>query len=114
MTDIAQQLAQNAEDLGAALSKAFGSPAQNLIRMSAGASQEIWSFDVPDNKDMPALVLRRSHGGIGKLSSAQLSLADEARLLEVSARNELASALFRMARIVSKASNTPFSAIAQT
>lgn len=87
MTDSQPHLAQNPEELTEALSRAFGSPVQNLVRMSAGASQEIWSFDVPENSDMPGLVLRRSHGGVAKLSSAALSLADEARLLEISAEN---------------------------
>jgi aminoglycoside phosphotransferase (APT) family kinase protein len=87
MTDLTQNLAQSADELSSALSKAFGSSVENLFRMSAGASQEIWSFDVPANKDMPQLVLRRSHGGIARLSSAQLSLADEAGLLEAAARN---------------------------
>lgn len=104
MTDITQHLAQNAEDLSAALSQSFGSPIENLVRMSAGASQEIWSFDVPSNKEMPALVLRRSHGGMAKLSSAQLSLADEAQLLEVSARNGVP--VPRIAKVFDSAAGT--------
>lgn len=104
MTDSTPHLAHNAEELGAALSQAFDAPIENLARMSAGASQEIWSFDVPNNKDMPALVLRRSHGGIAKLSSADLSLADEARLLEVSARNNVP--VPRIAKVFDSAAGT--------
>lgn len=57
-----------------------------LHRLSGGASQETWAFEVGTGQDMQALILRRAPGGVtGARSSEAISLATEAALLEATA-----------------------------
>jgi aminoglycoside phosphotransferase (APT) family kinase protein len=57
-----------------------GEGAQNLKRMTAGATQEVWRFDlVRDGAETP-LVLRRAPGGT-RVSETAIGLETEARLI---------------------------------
>lgn len=59
-----------------------GAQVQALKRLSGGASQETWAFDVATPKATHALILRRAPGGVAAArASDAVSLAIEAELL---------------------------------
>jgi aminoglycoside phosphotransferase (APT) family kinase protein len=71
-------LAERLDEL--ARRKLGGEGARNLKRMTAGATQEVWRFDlVGDGREMP-LVLRRAPGGT-RVSDTAVGLETEARLI---------------------------------
>lgn len=54
----------------------------NLKRLSGGASQETWSFDVPGPDGPSGFILRRPPGGVEIMASAQaIGLATEAAVI---------------------------------
>lgn len=58
----------------------------DLHRLTGGASQETWRFDILTGADRPlAAILRRNPGGTTSLDSRKLALGHEARLLELAA-----------------------------
>lgn len=78
--------ADEAVDLAAGLEAAMaraGHPGrvERLARLSAGATQEIWSFDLVDDGDVHPLILRRAPAA-RKLSAFAMPLDREARLVE--------------------------------
>ena len=59
-----------------------GSTVSGLKRLSGGASQETWAFEVSGNGQENALILRRAPGGVEAARSSQaIGLAMEATLL---------------------------------
>jgi aminoglycoside phosphotransferase (APT) family kinase protein len=54
----------------------------NLVRLSGGASQETWSFDIGED----GFILRRTPGGLRQAQSQAIGLAAEARVIRA-ARN---------------------------
>lgn len=64
-------------------------PIKSLHRLSGGASQEIWLFELPSDEATPErFILRRAPGGHRPdTSSHTLSLATEARLLQAAKRS---------------------------
>jgi aminoglycoside phosphotransferase (APT) family kinase protein len=76
----ASALAKLAEGLDAVAQRRLGGHAANLRRMTAGATQEVWRFDlVEDGRETP-LILRRAPGGT-RVSDTAVGLETEARLL---------------------------------
>jgi aminoglycoside phosphotransferase (APT) family kinase protein len=74
----AATLAERLDEL--ARRKLGGEGARNLRRMTAGATQEVWRFDlVGDGREAP-LVLRRAPGGT-RVSDTAVGLETEARLI---------------------------------
>ena len=57
-----------------------GASAQNVQRLSAGATLQTWSFDAADGSERHALIMRRSPGGLRGDDSVPLST--EAALLQ--------------------------------
>src|SRR6185312_16996017 len=53
-----------------------------LERLSGGASQELWSFDVEAGGDVTPLILRRNPGGMIQREGAS-GMETEARLIEL-------------------------------
>jgi aminoglycoside phosphotransferase (APT) family kinase protein len=56
-----------------------------LTRLTAGATQEIWRFDLVRGEGRQPLILRRAPGGV-RVSEAAVGLETEARLIEAAAR----------------------------
>lgn len=64
-----------------------GSRVEGLKRLSGGASQETWAFDVAAPDITHALILRRAPGGVAAARSSEaVSLATEAALLGATSR----------------------------
>jgi aminoglycoside phosphotransferase (APT) family kinase protein len=70
--------------LRAMAARRFGTGAKvvNLERLSGGASQELWSFDVETGDERRELILRRNPGGTVKRENAA-GMETEARLIEL-------------------------------
>jgi aminoglycoside phosphotransferase (APT) family kinase protein len=65
-----------------------GQGAKNLRRMTAGATQEVWRFDlVEDGRETP-LILRRAPGGT-RVSDTAVGLETEARLIQAAAARQV-------------------------
>ena len=65
-----------------------GQTASNLTRLSGGASQETYAFEVQTSSSTVDLILRRSPTGIDRdTSTASVTLAQEARLIELARNN---------------------------
>lgn len=79
------EIATSPEDIAAALAAIFGGPVEGTVRLSGGASQELWSFDVPGRKEGSALILRRGMGGVAKEGPTAVDAAMEARILMAAA-----------------------------
>ena len=62
----------------------------NLTRLSGGASQETWCFDIPAGKDRRRIILRRAPTGYSA-TFASAGLATEARLIELAGKNGVPS-----------------------
>ena len=77
--DFEQALGALAPKLGAG-----GRAITGLRRLSGGASQEIWRFDLVSDAGAEPLILRRAPGG-GRVSETAVGLEIEARLLETAA-----------------------------
>ena len=61
-----------------------GQVVSNLTRLSGGASQETYAFDVQNDQDTIKLILRRSPTGLERDSStASITLSQEAELIEL-------------------------------
>jgi len=73
-----------AAGLEAVVRRRFGDAAQlvGLERLSGGASQELWSFDVETGRARLPLILRRNPGGLVQRESAA-GMETEARLIEL-------------------------------
>lgn len=60
---------------------------QGLVRLSGGASQETWAFDIHQDGKATPLILRRAPGGIAPARSSEaISLPTEAALIQIAAR----------------------------
>jgi aminoglycoside phosphotransferase (APT) family kinase protein len=81
MSQSTVDIAHNPEEITAALEAVFEGPIENLVRLSGGASQEIWSFDAPDFTKSPGLILRRGPSGIEKQGPTALATRTEAGLI---------------------------------
>jgi len=57
-----------------------GRQVTGLRRLSGGASQEMWSFDVHADGDVAPMIMRRAPGGNAHASSSHAGYAAEARL----------------------------------
>ena len=77
-----QQLADRLDALARTRLGAEG--ARGLKRMTAGATQEVWRFDLVENGAETPLVLRRAPGGT-RVSDTAVGLEGEARLLQAAA-----------------------------
>ncbi len=81
-------LASPGPDIGPGLSRMaarrFGDGAQvrDLVRLSGGASQELWSFDVEAGGRLRELILRRNPGGTVRRETAA-GMETEARLMRL-------------------------------
>ena len=65
-----------------------GQTASNLTRLSGGASQETYAFEVQTSSSTVDLILRRSPTGIDRdTSTASVTLAQEAKLIELARNN---------------------------
>ncbi len=64
--------------------------ARNLRRMTAGATQEVWRFDLVENGRETPLVLRRAPGGT-RVSDTAIGLETEARLVQAATRAGVAA-----------------------
>lgn len=65
-----------------------GQTASNLTRLSGGASQETYAFEVQTPNSTVDLILRRSPTGIDRdTSTASVTLAQEAKLIELARNN---------------------------
>jgi len=73
MTDFNDGLAKLAAKLGGA--------AENARRLSGGASQETWSFDVAGPNGLGGYILRRAPGGVVMPSEHAIGLAKEAEVI---------------------------------
>ncbi len=63
---------------------------KDLTRLSGGASQETWAFEVSNGASSRAMILRRAPGGEAKArASDAVSLATEARLIEAARISEV-------------------------
>ena len=62
----------------------------NLARLSGGASQETWSFDILDGNDQRRVVLRRAPTGFSA-TFASAGLPTEARLIELAGKSGVPS-----------------------
>jgi aminoglycoside phosphotransferase (APT) family kinase protein len=62
----------------------------DLARLSGGASQETWSFDIVDGKHRRPVILRRAPTGHGA-TSASAGLPTEARLIELARKSGVPS-----------------------
>jgi aminoglycoside phosphotransferase (APT) family kinase protein len=62
----------------------------NLARLSGGASQETWSFDVLDGEDRRRVILRRAPTGYSA-TFASVGLPMEARLIELAGKSGVPS-----------------------
>lgn len=73
-----------AENLEAIARSHFGSRAEidGLVRLSGGASQELWSFNIKHEGQCRPLILRRNPGGTVKRETAA-SMETEARLIRL-------------------------------
>src|SRR5580658_6028568 len=74
-----------ADALAASMRRRFGAQARvvRLERLSGGASQELWAFDVESGGEAPReLILRRNPGGTLKREGAA-GMETEARLIEL-------------------------------
>ena len=70
--------------LGAATRKYLSATGiADLKRLSAGASQETWSFDAPGIAGAQELILRRAPGGVPESRSTAIGQVREARLIQV-------------------------------
>ncbi|MES1928831.1 phosphotransferase enzyme family protein [Salinisphaera dokdonensis CL-ES53] len=65
-----------------------GAQVEQLTRLTGGASQPMWSFDLASPAGVEALVLRLT-GTISGADEGTLALADEARLLELMAAHDV-------------------------
>jgi aminoglycoside phosphotransferase (APT) family kinase protein len=77
-----QQLSERLDALARTRLGAEG--ARGLKRMTAGATQEVWRFDLVENGAETPLVLRRAPGGT-RVSDTAVGLESEARLLVAAA-----------------------------
>ena len=71
-----------AEDLAPALAALLAAPVAGLQRLSGGASQETWAFDLGLSPPQP-LILRRAPAGARQRSSGSAGLAAEAALISL-------------------------------
>ncbi|HTX50991.1 MAG TPA: phosphotransferase family protein [Caulobacteraceae bacterium] len=78
----AAKLAEGLDALARARLGADG--AKNLRRMTAGATQEVWRFDLIEHGRETPLVLRRAPGGT-RVSDTAVGLETEARLIQAAA-----------------------------
>lgn len=63
-----------------------GARATAIRRLSGGASQEIWSFDIEQGEQTAGYILRRAHGGVASTASAQaIGLQTEAAVIRAAA-----------------------------
>ncbi len=75
--------------LAAALAASSGGPAGQVLglkRLSGGASQQTWAFELVDGVQRRPLILRRATPGIGRRNSDGPGLAGEAELIAHAAR----------------------------
>jgi aminoglycoside phosphotransferase (APT) family kinase protein len=68
----------------------FGGGIERIARLSGGASQETWSFEVHDGKDRRPLILRRAPPGYRRPLGSP-GLATEARLMELASEHGVPS-----------------------
>jgi len=81
MSDIAD-IAHGLEHIAPRIAGA-GARATAIRRLSGGASQEIWSFDIETDKGSDGFILRRAPGGVFNPASAQsIGLTAEAVIIE--------------------------------
>jgi aminoglycoside phosphotransferase (APT) family kinase protein len=71
-----------------ARSRLGGSGAANLRRMTAGATQEVWRFDLVEEGRETPLILRRAPGGT-RVSDTAIGLETEARLVQAAAARQV-------------------------
>ena len=79
----------DAAAMAPALAAALGGPGaqvQGLKRLSGGASQQTWAFELVDAGQRRALILRRAAPGIARRASDGPGLAAEAALIGHAAR----------------------------
>ncbi|HEX4182725.1 MAG TPA: phosphotransferase family protein, partial [Caulobacteraceae bacterium] len=62
-----------------------GAHIKGLRRLTAGASQEVWRFELVEGGKQTPLILRRAPGG-SRVSETAIGLEVEARLIEAAAR----------------------------
>ena len=74
--DIERGLAAAAPRMGAGATTVEG-----LKRLTAGATQEVWRFELVTGETRTPLILRRAPGGV-RVSETAIGLEAEARLLE--------------------------------
>jgi aminoglycoside phosphotransferase (APT) family kinase protein len=67
-----------------AIARLGGEGARNVARLSAGATQEIWRFEILKDGAATPLILRRAPGG-DRVSETAVGLETEARLIEAAA-----------------------------
>lgn len=77
--DVATALSRLAHKIGSAEARVEG-----ITRLSGGATQEIWRFDLVDGDGVRPLILRRA-GDIEASADTNVGLAVEARLMETAA-----------------------------
>ncbi|WP_293675739.1 phosphotransferase family protein [uncultured Phenylobacterium sp.] len=89
MDDASDRLAAAETALATALQgvvgRLYGAGAQikALQRLSGGAMQELWAFDVPTGDGVRELILRRSPGGVAKRQVPGTGMEMEARVLRL-------------------------------
>jgi aminoglycoside phosphotransferase (APT) family kinase protein len=73
------------DNLALALSKYISSKAEmaNLVRLTAGASQETWSFDAVVDGESRGLILRRPPRGVPESKERALRQKSEARIIRI-------------------------------
>lgn len=72
------------DEIETALREALGAPAENLHRLTAGASMESWAFDAGGR----ALILRRAPGGRRESTGVGgIALSLEAQIIEIAGRH---------------------------
>jgi aminoglycoside phosphotransferase (APT) family kinase protein len=69
---------------------------ENMVRLSGGASQETWSFDVIVNGECEPLILRRKQPGTALASATGVSLETEARVIEAARSGGVAAPSVRL------------------
>lgn len=82
----AAKLAEGLDEL--ARKRLGGEGVKNLRRMTAGATQEVWRFDLVEGGRETPLVLRRAPGGT-RVSDTAVGLETEARLILAAGRKDV-------------------------
>ena len=75
--------------LATALATALGQPVAGLQRLSGGASQETWAFELGTTTPPRGLILRRAPAGAAQRSSGSAGLAAEAALITLAGQHSV-------------------------